>query len=157
MAEPQRNHAMMETAHEKARYNGSYRWSRVIDCGALHDSVVARKGCGAVVNRADARVGRPLTATSVAGVNRRVHRRAYCRGYYYYERQACAVEDFGARMIESHQIILALHDRQLTSSAIECGLPGRVIGAPESAGDDWSQLEMHGRARSTFRRQTDGQ
>ena len=30
---------------------------------------------------ASARVGRPLTATSVAGVNRRVHRRAYRRGY----------------------------------------------------------------------------
>jgi hypothetical protein len=31
---------------------------------------------------ASARVGRPLTATSVAGVNRRVHRRAYRHGYY---------------------------------------------------------------------------
>ena len=31
---------------------------------------------------ASARVGHPLTATSVAGVNRRVHRRAYRRGYY---------------------------------------------------------------------------
>ena len=29
-----------------------------------------------------ARVGRPLTSTSVAGVNRRVHRRAYRRGNY---------------------------------------------------------------------------
>jgi hypothetical protein len=28
-------------------------------------------------DRAEAKVGRPLTATSVAGVNRRVHRRAY--------------------------------------------------------------------------------
>jgi hypothetical protein len=35
------------------------------------------------LDSADARVGRPLTATSVAGVNRRVHRRAYRRGYYY--------------------------------------------------------------------------
>jgi len=37
------------------------------------------------LDSADARVGRPLTATSVAGVNRRVHRRAYrCayRAYY---------------------------------------------------------------------------
>ena len=34
------------------------------------------------VNRADARVGRPLTPGSVAGVNRRVHRRA-ARSYYY--------------------------------------------------------------------------
>ena len=29
------------------------------------------------LERAEARVGRPLTPTSVAGVNRRVHRRAY--------------------------------------------------------------------------------
>jgi hypothetical protein len=29
------------------------------------------------VDRAEARVGRPLTPMSVAGVNRRVHRRAY--------------------------------------------------------------------------------
>ena len=34
------------------------------------------------VDSASARVGRPLTATSVAGVNRRVHRRAYRRGTY---------------------------------------------------------------------------
>jgi hypothetical protein len=31
---------------------------------------------------ANARVGRPLTATSIAGVHRRAHRRAY-RGAYY--------------------------------------------------------------------------
>ena len=29
------------------------------------------------LDKADARVGRPLTPMSVAGVNRRVHRRAY--------------------------------------------------------------------------------
>jgi hypothetical protein len=29
------------------------------------------------VDKADARIGRPLTPMSVAGVNRRVHRRAY--------------------------------------------------------------------------------
>ena len=34
------------------------------------------------VDSASARVGRPLTATSVAGVNRRVHRRAYRNGNY---------------------------------------------------------------------------
>ena len=34
------------------------------------------------VDSASARVGRPLTPTSVAGVNRRVHRRAYRHGYY---------------------------------------------------------------------------
>jgi hypothetical protein len=35
------------------------------------------------VDRADARVGRPLTATSIAGVHRRAYRRAYRRSYYY--------------------------------------------------------------------------
>ena len=33
------------------------------------------------VDRAEARLGRPLTPMSVAGVNRRMHRRAY-RSYY---------------------------------------------------------------------------
>jgi hypothetical protein len=53
------------------------------------------------VDTADARVGRPLTPMSVAGVNRRVHRRAYygataagaaAAGYGYYNsyrRPAC--------------------------------------------------------------------
>ena len=36
------------------------------------------------LDRADARVGRPATATSVAGVHRRAYRRAYRRGYYRY-------------------------------------------------------------------------
>jgi hypothetical protein len=35
------------------------------------------------IDGANARIGRPLTPTSVAGVNRRVHRRAYRRSYYY--------------------------------------------------------------------------
>jgi hypothetical protein len=35
------------------------------------------------VDNANARIGRPLTPVSVAGVNRRVHRRAYRRSYYY--------------------------------------------------------------------------
>jgi hypothetical protein len=48
------------------------------------------------VDTADARIGRPLTPMSVAGVNRRVHRRAYYgaaaaagAGYYSYARR-CA-------------------------------------------------------------------
>ena len=35
------------------------------------------KGLSVSLDRAEARVGRPLTPRSVAGVNRRVHRRAY--------------------------------------------------------------------------------
>jgi hypothetical protein len=34
------------------------------------------------VDSADARLGRPLTPMSVAGVNRRMHRRAYRHNYY---------------------------------------------------------------------------
>jgi hypothetical protein len=41
------------------------------------------KNVAVSLDRADARVGRPLTATSVAGVHRRAHRRAYRRAYYY--------------------------------------------------------------------------
>ena len=43
------------------------------------------------VDNADARVGRPLTPMSVAGVNRRVHRRAYYGAYAHpgYARPLC--------------------------------------------------------------------
>jgi hypothetical protein len=44
----------------------------------------SQKNVALSLDSADARVGRPLTATSIAGVNRRVHRRAYRRGYYHY-------------------------------------------------------------------------
>ena len=44
----------------------------------------SQKNVALSLDSANARVGRPLTATSVAGVNRRVHRRAYRRGYYYH-------------------------------------------------------------------------
>ena len=37
---------------------------------------------GTLITAANARIGRPLTPLSVAGVNRRVERRAYRRGYY---------------------------------------------------------------------------
>jgi hypothetical protein len=41
-----------------------------------------QKSVAVSVDRADARVGRPATATSVAGVHRRATRRAYRRSYY---------------------------------------------------------------------------
>ena len=47
---------------------------------ALHWSPKATPSLA--VDNDDARLGRPLTPMSVAGVNRRVHRRAY-RHYYY--------------------------------------------------------------------------
>ncbi len=40
------------------------------------------KGMSLSVDKAQARIGRPLTPGSVAGVHRRVERRAYRRGYY---------------------------------------------------------------------------
>src|SRR5262249_26744761 len=43
----------------------------------------SQKNVALSLDSADARVGRPLTATSVAGVIRRVHRRAYRRAYYF--------------------------------------------------------------------------
>ena len=40
------------------------------------------KGMSLSVDRAQSRIGRPLTPGSVAGVHRRYERRAYRRGYY---------------------------------------------------------------------------
>ena len=40
------------------------------------------KGTSLSVDKAQARIGHPLTPGSVAGVHRRVERRAYRRGYY---------------------------------------------------------------------------
>ena len=40
------------------------------------------KGISLSVDKAQARIGRPLTPWSVAGVHRRYDRRAYRRGYY---------------------------------------------------------------------------
>jgi hypothetical protein len=58
------------------------------------------------VDRADARFGHPLTPMSVAGVNRRVHRRAYYGdaaapaaagyGYYNYYNRRCGYHPYPA-------------------------------------------------------------
>ena len=55
----------------------------VVLCAApisLHQS--QDKGMSLSVDKAQARIGRPLTPGSVAGVHRRYERRAYRRGYY---------------------------------------------------------------------------
>ena len=44
----------------------------------------SQKNVALSLDSADARVGRPLTATSVAGVHRRAYRRAYRHGHYYH-------------------------------------------------------------------------
>jgi hypothetical protein len=66
---------------------------------------LAAKAPSLSVDTAQARVGRPLTPMSVAGVNRRVHRRAYVGaaaaagaagyGYYNYNRRACGYYPYG--------------------------------------------------------------
>ncbi len=55
------------------------------------------------IDTADARVGRPLTPMSVAGVNRRAHRRAYYGaagaagyGYYNYYNRRCGYHPYAA-------------------------------------------------------------
>ena len=55
----------------------------VVLCAApltLHPS--QDKGMSLSVDKAQARIGQPLTPGSVAGVHRRYERRAYRRGYY---------------------------------------------------------------------------
>jgi hypothetical protein len=49
---------------------------------SLHQS--QDKGLSLSVDKARARIGRPLTPGSVAGVHRRHHRRVYRREYYYH-------------------------------------------------------------------------
>ena len=44
----------------------------------------SQKNVALSLDSAGARVGRPLTATSVAGVHRRAYRRAYRHGHYYH-------------------------------------------------------------------------
>ena len=47
---------------------------------SLHQS--QDKGLSLSVDKAQARIGRPLTPGSIAGVNRRQNRRGYSGGYY---------------------------------------------------------------------------
>ena len=47
---------------------------------SLHQSL--DKGLSLSVDKAQARIGRPLSPGSIAGVHRRYERRAYRRGYY---------------------------------------------------------------------------
>src|SRR5262249_14163725 len=65
----------------------------------------SQKNVALSLDSADARVGRPLTATSVAGVHRRAHRRAYRHGhYYYYERLGRPVRWIKLAICAAHQV-----------------------------------------------------
>src|SRR5215471_10875660 len=74
---------IMEGHHEQAQCDGIIVGAALLSA-APFSLQWSQKNVALSLDSADARVGRPLTATSVAGVNRRVHRRAYRRGYYYY-------------------------------------------------------------------------
>jgi hypothetical protein len=67
--------------HDKREYSlrPAAGAASVIDCGPVSLQWSHERNVALSLDRADARVGRPLTATSVAGV----HRRAYRRAYYY--------------------------------------------------------------------------
>ena len=67
--------------HEKAEYawHGGWRCASVYGPVSLHWSPAKQFAWS--LDTAQARIGRPLTPMSVAGVNRRMHRRAYYGSY----------------------------------------------------------------------------
>ncbi|MGY8679416.1 hypothetical protein Q2941_16705 [Bradyrhizobium sp. UFLA05-153] len=60
-----------------ARFLGLIVSAALLTAAPLSFSYSPTEALSVSVDRAEARVGRPLTPMSVAGVNRRVHRRAY--------------------------------------------------------------------------------
>ena len=70
-----------ETDHEKARYAWNYRRCRLTDV-APFSLQWSQDKVSLSLNSVNARIGRPLTATSIAGVHRRVYRRTYRRAAY---------------------------------------------------------------------------
>ena len=55
----------------------------ILLCTPLSLRWTENEGVSVSVSEANARIGRPLTPLSVAGVHRRAHRRAYYGGGYY--------------------------------------------------------------------------
>src|SRR4029079_4866529 len=83
------------------------------------------KGLTLSVDKARARIGRPLTPGSVAGVHRRHHRRAYRHGYYgqgYYGHGGPSTSQY------SHQTNLAA-----AASDIRGGEPAGEAGNSDTA------------------------
>jgi len=85
------------------------------------------------LNSADARVGRPLTATSVAGVHRRVHRRAYRRAYYYWTIES--VDRGKHKGLVAHSLVRGIGDdprasRNFCSSERPLGISFCLLEAP---------------------------
>src|SRR5262245_52420839 len=67
---------------KKTRVIGATLVAAAVLCAAPISIQSQDKGLSVSVDKAQARIGRPLTPGSIAGVNRRVERRAYRRGYY---------------------------------------------------------------------------
>jgi hypothetical protein len=68
--------------HEKISIIGVLMGAAMICATPISLNQSPDKGLSISLNSAEARIGRPLTPGSVAGVNRRVHRRAYRRCAY---------------------------------------------------------------------------
>jgi hypothetical protein len=68
----------MEVDHEKAECAWDYRWCLV--AAPISVNWPSEDHAVVTINSADAKVGKPLSATSVAGVNRRQGRREQRKG-----------------------------------------------------------------------------
>jgi hypothetical protein len=71
-----------ETAMKKISIIGVLMGAAIVCAIPISLNWSADKGLSVSENSAEARIGRPLTPGSIAGVNRRVHRRAYRRCAY---------------------------------------------------------------------------
>jgi len=96
------------------------------------------------LDTADARIGRPLTATSVAGVSRRVHRRAYRRavygtavaglgGYGYYRYSSPTYSGYSAPSYYGYSTATAIRLTTVvtpgrTTAPMRTRVPGRRVG-----------------------------
>jgi hypothetical protein len=74
--------ANRETAMKKMSMIGVLMGAAIVCAAPISLNQSPDKGLSISLNSAEARIGRPLTPGSVAGVNRRVHRRAYRRCAY---------------------------------------------------------------------------
>ena len=93
------------------------------------------------LDKADARIGRPLTPMSVAGVNRRVHRRAYygaaagaaAAGAVYYNSQRCGYYAYLPCYYRMAVIGRVANIGGAPFSSTRTASPGRVSGLPSVA------------------------
>ena len=92
------------------------------------------KGMSLSVDKAQARIGRPLTPGSVAGVHRRYERRAYRRGYYgqgYYGQGSMATAAITARR-RLQRLLVHPVGRRPSSNSRRIGRPATPTGMSAS-------------------------